>query len=190
MNRLVALLGSVAALGLAAPASAATIIPLGTVSPVGSFLTPTLLGSYPITSVFSGTISGANVSFDYLFEFATLVSGTGSGSLSTSSSGPGTVLTFDSPVAATITSGTDVETFTAAQIQTVGGVVVPITGNVLDIIEIKGTTGASAVTSTFSGTATFTPTVPEPATWATFLLGFGFLGLGLRRRSAKNLAAA
>jgi hypothetical protein len=30
------------------------------------------------------------------------------------------------------------------------------------------------------------PTVPEPATWATFILGFGLLGIALRRRALEG----
>lgn len=34
-----------------------------------------------------------------------------------------------------------------------------------------------------------TPAIPEPATWAMFILGFGLLGAGLRRRNAQVTSA-
>jgi len=40
----------------------------------------------------------------------------------------------------------------------------------------------------FSGTLLIAPT-PEPAAWALMLVGFGGLGLALRRRAAKSVAA-
>ncbi len=43
---------------------------------------------------------------------------------------------------------------------------------------------------TIGGTLTFDTSVPEPATWATFLLGFGFIGFALRRKLAGKLLAA
>lgn len=48
------------------------------------------------------------------------------------------------------------------------------------LLVISGTGGAEAV---FSGTATFLPAVvPEPASWALTIAGFGGLGVALRRR--------
>jgi hypothetical protein len=39
-----------------------------------------------------------------------------------------------------------------------------------------------------SGNGTFTPAVPEPATWALMLLGFGGIGMAMRRRRRPALA--
>ncbi len=42
---------------------------------------------------------------------------------------------------------------------------------------------ATAVASTFTGTATFNAgAVPEPASWALMIGGFGLIGSALRRR--------
>lgn len=51
---------------------------------------------------------------------------------------------------------------------------------------INGTAGTSAgADATFAGTLSFAnvAAVPEPATWAMMLLGFGAVGLSMRRRS-------
>ena len=37
--------------------------------------------------------------------------------------------------------------------------------------------------SSYAGTLAFTPTVPEPATWAMMLVGFGLVGFAMRKRS-------
>ena len=43
--------------------------------------------------------------------------------------------------------------------------------------------------ATYSGTLAFTPSVPEPASWAMMIAGFGMLGATLRvRRGASELA--
>ena len=44
---------------------------------------------------------------------------------------------------------------------------------------------AAGRTNSYSGTLNFAP-VPEPATWAMLLLGFGVIGFGMRRRKAVN----
>ena len=42
---------------------------------------------------------------------------------------------------------------------------------------------------TISGALTATISVPEPATWAMMVAGFGLVGLGVRRRRATTVAA-
>ena len=44
------------------------------------------------------------------------------------------------------------------------------------------------VGGSYAGTATITPAVPEPATWALMLLGFGGIGFAMRRRRNPALA--
>jgi hypothetical protein len=58
---------------------------------------------------------------------------------------------------------------------------VPITAGVLNTIQIEY---LSRGDGSYGGNATFTPNaaVPEPATWAMMLLGFGAIGFGMRRR--------
>ena len=51
------------------------------------------------------------------------------------------------------------------------------------------TTNSSGVTQTFNGNIHFTA-VPEPATWAMMLLGFGAIGFSMRSRRRTTLAQA
>jgi hypothetical protein len=178
MKKMIALLGTLTALALTPAAANATTTGLGTFPPASPFFFVTSpAGEFTnVTADFGATETGA---FDDLFTFTLPLSGVGSGSVSTSSSGTANFLSISN----VIINGVSFSPAAAA----LGVSAIPITANVLNTIEIIGTTTG---TGTFTGTATFTAAVPEPATWATFLLGFGFLGLGLRRRSANDLANA
>lgn len=65
------------------------------------------------------------------------------------------------------------ETFTVAG--------VPITGGMTNYITVTGTVGGTKGIASYGGSATFLP-VPEPATWATMLLGFLGIGFVMSRR--------
>lgn len=71
------------------------------------------------------------------------------------------------------------ETFTIAG--------VPITGGVLNEIDVYGKVGGpKRGIGSYGGSATFLP-VPEPTTWAMMLLGFGAIGIGVRRKRKSEL---
>lgn len=180
--RLIVILGSVAALAFAAPAANAAVTPIGTLPPAEPFfyITGSAPGFSYVTAQLGDTFSGVTT-FDDTFTFTLPKSGIGSGSVSTSFSSMATMLTIS-----TVTiNGVS---FTAAQ-AALGVSGIPITAGMLNTIEVMGTSGS--VLSTYSGTATFTAAaVPEPVTWATFLVGFGFMGFALRRRLAGNLKTA
>lgn len=52
-------------------------------------------------------------------------------------------------------------------------------------IVVHGTTGGNGA---YTGTLSFAPGVPEPATWAMMLMGFGAVGFSMRRRRQPALA--
>lgn len=63
----------------------------------------------------------------------------------------------------------------------------PGANNTLVISGTAGVANDGATDANFSGTITFgTAAVPEPATWAMMLVGFGAVGFGMRRRNARS----
>ncbi len=184
MMKSIALLGTVTAIALAAPAAnAATTIHVGTyptsTSSAYFFITGTAADG-SITANFGDTYA-KGVTFDDIFDFTLPTDGVGGGSVSTSFSSAKTKLKISSVKI-------DGVSYTASA-AAMGITGIPITAGVLNTIEVTGTSGSSL--GTFAGTATFTPTaVPEPATWATFLLGFGFMGFALRRKLAPSFKTA
>jgi hypothetical protein len=167
--------------GMASSASAATIVSVGSLPPANPYFyltsgTPT---SPVITANFGATIMGPSVTFDDVFEFTIPQNGVGSGSLSTSFSSPLNQLTLTNvmvdALTPSLTSSSGGQTLTVAN--------VPIMNGVMNTIEVKGVTSSSNVAATYTGTATFARTaVPEPASWALLIGGFGLIGATMRRR--------
>jgi len=170
----------VAALAVASTANATTI-PIGT-------LPGTIAGS-PSAYFFitSGSPFGSSVSanfgdgktaptaFDDSFTFTIpTFNGAGSGSISTSFSGAANQLIITALKVNGVTYS--VPTTSSGQSLSLSGV--PITAGLLNTIEVIGTVASSG---TYAGTMTFTA-VPEAATWAMMLFGFGLMGVALRRR--------
>jgi hypothetical protein len=177
----VAVFGALGMAGIASSASAATIVNVGALPPANPYFyltsgTPT---SPVITANFGATITGPSTTFDDIFEFTIPQNGTGSGSLSTSFSSALNQLT----IGQVLVNGV-IETLIASsggQSLTVTGV--PILNGVMNTIEVKGATSATAVAATYTGTATFAAgAVPEPASWAMMIGGFGLIGAAMRRR--------
>lgn len=155
-----------------APAANATTFPVGSSH---FFLTSGTPFSPSITAVFFNGFS-SKTTFDDLFTFTIPQIGVGSGSISTSFSSSSNKLTITSLL---INGVSYPVPFTGSgQSATVGGI--PILANVLNTIEVKGFTLRSG---SYSGTATFqAAAVPETATWAMMLGGFGLMGATMRRR--------
>lgn len=59
---------------------------------------------------------------------------------------------------------------------------VPITSGYMNDLQVTYTTKGAG---SYGGQLTFEAAVPEVATWATFLLGFGVIGFALRRKNAR-----
>jgi len=177
-------LGAAAACALVAAASsaaAATVVHVGTNPPAPAyfFLTSGTPISPSITANFGATVTGASTPFDYSFDFTIPQNGTGSGSLSTSFSDATNELTISkvliNGVSHPLTPGA------SGQSLTVNGIA--IHSGVTNSIEVIGSTSASDLAATFSGTATFAAgAVPEPASWALMIGGLGLVGATMRRR--------
>ena len=177
----VAVLGALGMAGMASSASAATIVNVGALPPANPYFyltsgTPT---SPIITANFGATISGAGTTFDDIFEFTIPQNGMGSGSLSTSFSSPLNELT----ISGVMVDGVSRTLVSSSGGQSVTATGIPILNGVMNTIEVKGVTSSTNVNATYSGTATFArAAVPEPASWALMIGGFGLIGAAMRRR--------
>ena len=120
--------------------------------------------------------NAVQLSFDDTFEFTIPQNGTGSGSISTSFSSLSNKLTITD----LLINGVHfvVPSNGSGQFLAVSGI--NIISGVMNTIEVIGTTSSKG--GTYSGTATFSAAVPETATWAMMLGGFGLMGAAMRRR--------
>lgn len=186
MNKFALFAAGVASLAIAAPAYAATVVTFAATNPGGAV---TLLPAGPgaVSRAISFDVQGtgdftATFTFDNPFEFA---NATGSASFD-----------FDP----------DILNFTDGDFSGTGSVAIGVPGSGSAITVSRGMLESGAQTLTFMGTLNSSSTpaggnnfariggslnlvemaaVPEPATWAMFILGFGMLGAGLRRRNAQ-----
>ncbi len=182
MNKLALLATAAAMVAVAAPAQAATVtFPVTSPSPAGVItLNPAGPGEVAGFLGFDVTGTGdflATLTFVNPFAFAT--------------AGGSAVFNFDG----------DIITFTGGDISGSGTVTTGMTalGSSIQVDRVSLTGGLQ----TFNIRGTLNPAgngfarvggqlsllqssaVPEPATWAMFILGFGVLGYGLRRRNAQ-----
>jgi len=177
----VAVCGVLGLAGISSSASAATIVNVGTLPPANPYFyltsgTPT---SPSITANFGATISGPSATFDDIFQFTIPQNGSGSGSISTSFSSLVDQLTLNQ----VLINGTAYPLISSSGGQSLAVTGVPILNGVMNTIEVKGVTSATAVAATYTGTATFAAgAVPEPASWAMMIGGFGLIGAAMRRR--------
>ena len=150
------------------------------------YYTTDIPGVY-ISGVFGATDNTASNGFNYDFNFHLPVSGTGSGNLGTNISSAYAQIT----ITKVIVDGVDVSSYIIDNTngQSLNIPNFPIGTNSDNTIEVEGYTGPSTLGGQFTGGFTYTA-VPEPATWTTFLLGFGFLGFALRRKTREQLKTA
>jgi len=174
--------GVAVALTCAASANA-TVFNVG---PPGSnfFLTNGSTPTSPSISAFfqnSFAVGGVETGFDDTFQFTIPQDGFGSGSATTSF----VVESNRLKITDVIFNGTSyasqllANNFTGVNISGV-----PITNGVLNTIQVIGTvTGSNG----YTGTATFAASaIPEPASWAMMLVGFGAIGAASRRRRVRT----
>ncbi|WP_277979140.1 FxDxF family PEP-CTERM protein [Sphingomonas phyllosphaerae] len=175
MKSLVAITMAAAA-ALSAVSAEATTYPVGspnfeaTAGPGGTFS-----GAFQVTGLKAGTFSDT-------FTFTLPTNGLGSGTVTTS------VTDLFSANDLDFTSVT-INDIAAEITKTAGGAFevafinnVPIVAGQLNKLVV---TGLSRGNGAYGGQATFTPVnsaVPEPATWAMMIMGFGVVGYAMRRR--------
>jgi hypothetical protein len=181
MKRLLNTLAVVSAFALAPAAHAATFVP-GT----SNFtVSPGVGGTFTADIGNSGIAAGT---FQDLFQFTLPTSGLGSGSISTSTS----VLlsTTDTDFTSVLINGTaaTLTTLNGGITQFASATSVPITAGQLNTLTVNG---LSRGNGSYGGQISFTPNsaVPEPGTWAMMLLGFGGMGMAMRRRRRTSLIA-
>ena len=179
MKRLALGIASLAAVAAFAPAAYAT--DFTPASP--NFSVSGNIASGPVTAGISNSGIAAGAFVDR-FLFTIDQTGVGSGSLSTSTTQLFSSTDLDitsvliNGMAATKTvSGSGLSEFFTIES-------VPIISGVMNTIQITGTSRGNG---SYGGQATFTPAVPEPATWGMMILGFGMIGGATRysRRKTK-----
>lgn len=191
MKRFLRVIAAASALALAGTADAAIITPGAPAPAVFVVSGNPFTGTNPVTATIGNTpqVGGtveAPVSFSDSFLFTIgppgggLI-GTGSGSIITSTSLQ--FSTTDLDITSVIVNGTALTIGRTAGglIEDAGTSGVNIFSGQLNNITV---TGLSRGLGSYGGNLTFIPSaVPEPGTWAMMLLGFGAIGMGMRRRS-------
>ncbi|PZQ61810.1 MAG: hypothetical protein DI544_04100 [Sphingomonas taxi] len=162
---------------MAAPASAATNVPI----------TETVPGYYTGTFTTSKTNTGSGtISFSDNYEFTVPTTGTVGASIIS--------LSFDKLLTLTkVTLNGTLLTISPSA----GGIIYSATGptqlsstNPQKLL-VEGTLAPSTTgASTYTGNIAFRSAVPEPATWALMILGFGVVGYAMRRRPSVRFAQA
>lgn len=180
MKKVALFAAGVASLALAAPAQAATVL----------YTSGTEIGLIQRDDIWSGAFE-ANVVSDAQFDpafianftFTTPFSGSAAASAISIALNSASNLDFTS-FAINGTTGTVINgTLDTAFINSM---LVPGGLNTLTISGLLNPPSGDG-NAGFGGNVTFTA-VPEPATWAMFILGFGALGFGMRRRNAQVTA--
>ncbi|MBD8549002.1 FxDxF family PEP-CTERM protein [Sphingomonas sp. CFBP 8760] len=184
MKRMIVSALAVATMSLAAPAAYGATFPVG-----GSNFTATPGPNGTFAGAFFNTGIAAGA-FTDIFTFTLPANGFGSGTVTTSATLPGSANDLDftsvfvNDVAAQITR-TEGGLFEVAFTNNV-----PIVAGVLNRIVVNGVSRGGGA---YGGQATFSTVaaVPEAATWAMMLVGFGMIGAATRyRRRATNVRYA
>lgn len=171
---------------VAAPASAATVVTFGPMNP-GGVVTLAPAGAGAVASPISFDVSGTgdfSVTFSFLNPFASARA-----NASASFNFDPDVLLFTGgnfSNGGTSAVGGVAGVGSSIQVDRVGMVGGVQTLTLLGRLNSVGTPTGGNDFARVGGSLTLTntaPVVPEPATWALFILGFGVIGSALRRRS-------
>ena len=182
MRRTLAALAAASALVVLAPAaSAATFVPG---SPQFVVIGNPVTG--PVSAQIGNTGTGSGILQD-LFQFTLGANGLGAGSLTSVAAVLGAtndtdlLSVFVNGLAANLVVDNDplTETFSLAGVPITAGTLNTITVNYLSRGQFSY---GGNITFNAGGVTPVTPVVPEPATWAMMLVGFGALGAAMRRR--------
>jgi len=183
-------LAAAAAFALAPAAHAATILPDNASGVPGAFFNVSGdIESGPVSATFgrSGIEAGT---FTDSFVFRIDQDGFGSGALTTILAGMADSMTDLDFGEITFSNGT--ETFAVAVsdwgFQEIGGLSnIPIMFGALNTLTVNYTSRGQG---SYGGNLAFAPAVsaiPEPATWAMMIIGFGAVGVAMRRRRKDNV---
>jgi hypothetical protein len=185
MRKSLAILGLVSAAAFAVPASATVYFPGDPqflVTPCCGktiFTAPAIAGTLAVTTTAPGIFTDD-------FRFIIPQDGVGSGSITTTANSTSSS-NFINIISVTFDGITVPGTYVGNQLFQFAGLTnVPIIAFATNDLVVTYSTNGSG---TYGGNLTF-DAVPEPATWATFLLGFGFLGMAVRHKFAGQLKAA
>ena len=193
MRMTLKLMAAAAALALAPAAQAATIIPGNPDNVAGAFFNVSGdIASGPISATFgrSGIASGT---FSDQFAFQIDQDGFGSGSITTILAGlanSATDLDFNS---ITFSNGSIVVPVPVTDLgfQESGGLSnIAVMSGALNLLTVNYTSRGQG---SYGGNLAFAPSVspiPEPATWAMMIIGFGAVGVAMRRRRKDQVRVA
>lgn len=209
MKRFLSVFAAASAIALSSVAANAAVVVNGPIRP-GQVLNPSpgqTMDFFVSGNITNGSISGTfgdtgipAGTFTDLYDFIIPQTGIGSGSLTTTVDLNGLNGPTDLDIISVTVNGllaTAVYRDASGAVCTTPGVGscgatetfaidnVPITAGAPNEIAVSG---VSRGNGSYGGNATFTPAVPEPATWGMMLLGFGAMGFAMRRKRQPVLA--
>ncbi|WP_010214870.1 FxDxF family PEP-CTERM protein [Sphingomonas sp. PAMC 26621] len=186
-TKLLSAAAALVAIAAVAPASAATFAvndTVGNTAKGGSFT-----GTPGANGTFNGTFGVQNIAlgnFSEIFTFTLPTDGFGSGSVTSIASGK-LMSTTDINFTSVFFNGTAAAMMPNGRFEFASLELVPITAGQLNTLTVNGFSYGGA---SIGGSLSFTPTaVPEAATWAMMLVGFGMMGAGLRYGRRKSTVA-
>lgn len=192
MKNLLVSFAVISAVGLAQPAGAVNVITPGAAPPASFIVTGNpFTGTDVVTASIGDTPNvGGTTSVPAMFtdDFQFTIGpaggqpiGTGSGGIITTASFIGAATDLD--LTSVLVNGTPISISSSlgGLIESAGTSNVQIFSGVLNHITISG---LSRGAGSYGGNLTFLPSVPEPATWLMMLLGFGAIGLSMRKRKS------